>query len=407
MRGDGMNLLWNRNKKRKVVRFLFCFILAAFLFLSLSVTVHAEDTASSTASMPTAEEYYKQQMDASGANDLPDSLPDDMRKILDQLGVDSPDWKSISGLTPQSIFSQITGIAGEKGAAPLKAGVSVLAIMLLCALLNGMKLSFGEKPLGGVIGMVGTLCICTVMITPIVSCIGSAANVIKVSADFLLACVPVLTGIMIAGGQSISAGSYNLLMVGAGNVISLLAANIIVPLMNIFLAFSIVSAVSPNLNLSGLCDMFSKAVKWILGFCMTVFTGLMTLQSLVTSAADSTGTKAAKFVINSFVPVVGSALGEALTTVQGCVKLLKSGVGAFGLLAAACIFLPILLECVFWLITLYLCAGIGDVFDLKEITVLLRSTAKVLEMMLAIILSSMTILIVSTVLMLIIGGGSS
>lgn len=403
-----MKIRWTICHKKNIriskkIRFLFSFFMIAFLLI---IPVHAQDTSSSSSS-PTVEEYYKQQMEDSGANNLPNSLPDDTRKILNQMGIDTADWESISNLTPQTIFSQITGIAGEKGAAPLKAAASVLAIMLLCALLNGMKLSFGDKPLGGVIGMVGTLCICTVVITPIVSCIGNAANVIKIAADFLLACVPVLTGIMIAGGQSISAGSYNLLMVGAGNVISLLAANILVPLMNIFLAFSIVSAVSPNLNLSGLCDMFSKVVKWILGFCMTVFTGLLTLQSLVTTAADSTGTKAAKFVISSFVPVVGSALGDALNTVQGCVKLLKSGVGAFGLLAAACVFLPILLECIFWLLTLYLCAGIGDVFDLKEITVLLRSAAKVLEMMLAIILCSMTVLTVSTVLMLIIGGVSS
>ena len=383
-----------------IFRLLFCIVL---VILFLSIPVHAVDSSSSQS----PEDYYQQQMEESGANDLPNSLPDETRNVLDKMGVNTADWQSISNLTPQTIFSQITELAGEKGAAPLKASISVLAIMLLCALLNGMKLSFGEKPLGGVIGMVGTLCICTVVITPIVSCISSAANIIKIAADFLLACVPVLTGIMIAGGQSISAGSYNLLMVGAGNVISLLAADILVPLLNIFLAFSIVSAVSPNLNLSGLCDMFSKAVKWILGFCMTVFTGLLTLQSLVTSAADSTGNKAAKFVISSFVPVVGSALGEALNTVQGCVKLLKSGVGAFGLLAAACIFLPIIIECVIWLITLYLCAGIGDVFDLKEITVLLRSAAKVLEVMLAIILCCMTVLTVSTVLMLIIGGGSS
>lgn len=384
-----------------IFRFLFCLFIAV---LVLSAPVFATDTSSSSLSK---EDYYKQQMEESGAAGLPDSLPNDTKNILDQLGVNGADWKGISNLTLQSIFSQITGIAGEKGAAPLKASVSVLGVMLLCALLNGMKLSFGDRPLGGVIGMVGTLCICTVVIQPIVSCISSAAGIIKIAADFLLACVPVLTGIMIAGGQSISAGSYNLLMVGAGNVISLLAANILVPLLNIFLAFSVVSAVSPNLNLNGLCEMFSKAIKWILGLCVTVFTGLLTLQSLVTTAADSTGTKTAKFVISSFVPIVGSALGDAFNTVQGCVKLLKSGVSAFGLLAAAFIFLPIIIECVIWLITLYLCAGIGDIFDLKEITALLRSAAKVLEMMLAIILCCMTVLTVSTVLMLIIGGVSS
>lgn len=379
---------------------LVCILLVAAAFFVFAPTVHAEESLS-------FEEIYGQQAQESGADDLPDALPQETRNILDELGVGSTDWQSVNHLSAEGIFDQIRQIAGEKGNAPLRASFSVLAVMLLCALLNGMKLSFGDRPLGGVVGMAGTLCICTVVVTPIVSCIANAAAVIKGAAGFLLACVPVLTGIMVAGGQVVSAGTYNLLMVGAGNTISIIAAVFLVPLLNIFLAFSIVSAVSPSLNLSGLCGLFGKAVKWVLGFCMTVFTSLLTVQSVVSAAADSTTTRAAKFMISSFVPVVGSALGDALNTVQGCVKLLKSGVGAFGLIAGAFIFLPVIVECLMWMLTLTVCAGIGDIFELKEITTLLRSASKVVETMFAIVLCCMTILMVSTVLMLVIGGGSA
>ena len=136
------------------------------------------------------------------------------------------------------------------------------------------------------------------------------------------------------------------------------------------------------------------------------FTSLLALQSIISTAADGAGTKAAKFVVSSFVPVVGGALSDALTTVQGCIKLLKSGVGAFGLLAAAFIFLPVILQCCLWILSLNLCAGFGDIFALKEISGLLRACCRVLETMLAIIFCCMTIMIVSTVLVLVIGGGS-
>ena len=245
-----------------------------------------------------------------------------------------------------------------------------------------------------------------IVVSPIVSCIANAAAVIKTAAGFLLACVPVLAGIMIVAGQPAAAGSYNLLMMAAGNVISLLSANILVPMMNIFLALSIVSAVSPNINLNGLCEAFSKAAKWIMGFCMTIFTGLLTMHGIVATAMDSTGTRAAKFVVSSFVPVVGNALGEALHTINGCVKMLKSGVSAFGLLAGIFIFLPILVECIVWLITLQVCIGVGDIFDLKEITSLLKASGNVIETLLSIILCCMMILMVSTVIMMIIGGVS-
>ena len=375
---------------------LLCFLTALLLF-----------TLPAWAKQAGPGEYYQQQYEDSGAADLPDSLPDETRKILEEIGADSPDWESISGLTPESIFSQIGNVASEKSSGPLHAALSVLAVILLCALMNGLKLSFGERPMSGVIGMVGTLCICTIVVQPVVTCIQNVALVIKGAAAFLLACIPVLTGIMVAGGQSVSAGTYNILMVAAGNVISLVAAVIVVPLLNIFLAFSIVSAISPALRLSGLCDLFSSAVKWILTFCMTVFSGLLTVQTVVSSAADSAGAKTMKFVVSAFVPVVGSALGDALASVQGSVKLLKSGVGAFGLLAAGAIFLPVALECLFWLFTLSACAAVGNLFELKEITELLRSSSKVIQILLSLILCCLTILVISTVLMMAIGGGTA
>ena len=378
-----------------------CLILAAAAALAVS---HPVSAASASAVPPGIEEYYEEQMKQSGAGDLPDSLSPETRKLLGDLGVEGADWNSITSVTPQNYFQKILSVFSGQAKNPLRVLSGVIAVILLCALLNGMKLSFGEKPMGGVIGMVGTLCICTIVVSPIVSCIADAADVLKVASGFLLACIPVLTGIMIAAGQPVSAGSYNVLMLAAGNAVSALSAGFLVPMMNIFLALSVVSAVSPGIRLGGLCAALNKAVKWIMGLCMTLFTSLITLHSIVSSSLDSTGSKAAKFVVSSFVPVVGNALGEALQTVTGCVKLLKSGVGAFGLLAGIFIFLPVVAECVLWILTLNLCSGIGQMFELGEITSLLKASADVVSTMLAILLCSMMVLIISTVVMLVVGG---
>ncbi|MDF1496208.1 stage III sporulation protein AE [Caproiciproducens sp. CPB-2] len=376
---------------------IVCLAVLLLLMTAFSLPVHAASK---------QDDYYSRQLQESGAADLADKLPNDTRKALEEMGIEDTNWEGIPSITPKSLFDQILSVVAGKTGEPFRAAVSVIAVMLLCALLNGMKLSFGEKSLGGVIGMVSTLCICVIVVNPIVSCISSAAAVIKTAAGFLLACVPVLAGIMIVAGQPATAGSYNLLMMAAGNVISLLSSNILVPMMNIFLALSIVSAISPNINLNGLCAAFSKAVKWIMGFCMTIFTGLLTMHGIVATALDTTGTRAARFVVSSFVPVVGNALGEALHTINGCVKMLKSGVSAFGLLAGLFVFLPILIQCLVWLLTLQVCIGIGDIFELKEISSLLKASGDVIETLISIILCCMMILMVSTVILLIIGGGS-
>jgi stage III sporulation protein AE len=385
---------------------MVCVFLLTVAALFLHTTAFAASSSSSVSSSPDFSQYYQEQMKQSGADRLQEKLPDDTQKILRQLGIEGSDWSSITSVTPQNYFQKILSVFTGKAKNPLRVLASVVSVILLCALLDGLKLSFGEKPLGGVIGMVGTLCICVLVVQPIVACISDAADVLKAACDFLLACVPVLVAVMAAAGQSVSAGSYHLLMIAAGNVISIFSTTILVPMMNLFLALSIVSSVSPGINLNGLCNVLNKAVKWVMGLGMTLFTGLVTMHSLVAASQDSTAARAAKFVVGSFVPVVGNALGEALNTVTSCVKMLKSGVGAFGLLAGLLIFLPVIAECILWMLTLLLCSGISQVFELDGITGLLKASSDVVSTMLAILFCCMTVLIISTVVMLLIGGMS-
>ncbi|MCI9272819.1 MAG: stage III sporulation protein AE [Clostridiales bacterium] len=379
------------------------FLLLFFLLFALPVNAQADTPPLSEDSR----DYYQQQVELSGADELTNELPNDTRVMMEHMGINGADWESLQSLTPSAIFSQIASMAQTQSSGPLKAAVEVLAVMLLCALLEGMKLSLGDRPMSGVMGVVSTLCVCTILILPIVSCVESAAGVIKGASGFMLCYVPVIAGIMIAGGQTVSAASYHLMMVGAGEVISQIATGFLVPMLSIFLGLSITASISPRLNLNGICETFSKVVKWVLGIVMTIFVSLLTLQTVVGAAADTTGTKAVKFAISSFIPVVGGALSDAFNTVQGYVRLLKSGVGAFGILAAGCIFLPVILQCLLWLASVHICACVGDIFDLKQLSSLLRAAGKVISMLLAIILCCMTILTVSTVLVLVIGGGAA
>lgn len=392
-----------KEENGKMMKKIICFLFLLAAAFSLCTEAHAQTVG---VSQPDYSNCSSELAEQSGAANLPDKLPEETKKMLQGLGVDGSNWSSVTSITPQNYFQKILSVFSGQLKHPLRVFASAVSIILLCALISGMKLSFGEKPLGGVVGTVGTLCMCAVIIQPIVSCISDAAEVLKASSAFLLACVPVLTAVMAAAGQAVTAGSYHILMIAVGNTISLFASTFLVPMMNIFLALSIVSAVSPGIHLNGFCSVLNKIVKWIMGLGMTLFTGLVTTHSLVAASQDSTTAKAAKFVVGSFVPVVGSALGEALNTVSGCVKMLKSGIGAFGLLAGLLIFLPVLAECMLWIITLMLCSGISQVFELDGITDLLKAASDVVSTMLSILLCCMTVLIISTVVMLLIGGAT-
>lgn len=346
------------------------------------------------------DEYYKEQLELSGAKSLWDELPSETKNSLINFGIEDFDWKSINSLKPESVFNELARIAKSKSSLPVKTIIHIVGIILLCALMEGMKISFSDNTLSGIIGVVSVLCICLVIINPVVNCIASTAKIIKIAAMFMLCYIPIITGLMIASGQSFSATSYNALMVWVSEIIAQISSELLVPILNVFLSLSIVSSLSSKMNFKGISNTAMTVFKWMLGCVMTIFVAVLGLQTIVGSSADGVGIRTTKFMINSFVPVVGSALGEALGAIQGSVRLLKSGVGAFGLIAIGFVFIPPLIECILWILSLNICAAIGDVFNLKTISDLLRSTSKVVGLIVAITLCIMTILIVSTVIVL-------
>ena len=115
---------------------IVCLFVFVILVLTFPISVHAASK---------QDDYYKKQLQESGAADLADKLPNDTRKALENLGIEDTNWKNITSITPNTMFQQILSVVAGKTGGPLRAAVSVIAVMLLCALLNGMKLSFGEK----------------------------------------------------------------------------------------------------------------------------------------------------------------------------------------------------------------------------------------------------------------------
>lgn len=350
-------------------------------------------------------DIYSSQMKESGAEDLFNNLPVEAKKILSELNVTNPNWEQLNSLSFSQIMSKIMEITARQSITPFNSVCKILGIILLSALLEGFKTSFSQSTFSTVLGTVSTISICTLIVYPIASTIVSCANIISSSSVFMLALIPVLAGIMISSGHAASGGAYYSMMMGAGNVVSQISANILVPFLNMFLGISVVGAISPKINLKGVCDLINKVIKWVLTFVMSVFVTILTSQTLISATADSAGTKAARFAISSFVPLVGGALSEAFQTVESCLKMLKAGVGVFAIIGTAVIYIPGIVQCVMWLIAINLSAAAGDIFGLSAPCALLRAAGKVVSTLLAILLCTMVVFIISSTLIVLAGGG--
>ncbi len=368
------------------------FIISISLVIISTVAVNAEENAEESSFL----------YDLSG---IYNSLSDEAKQSLEDIGAASADPNTLSEISFNSIVAQILDLAGENVSSPLKGLISITALLLLSSILSAYKSTLNSD-ISTALNITTTLCITCAVAVPAISVINNTASVISTASNLMIAYIPIMVVIMATSGHAVSGASYYSMMLAAGEGVGQLSSKVIVPLLNMFLGLSITSSVSPDIKLSGFINMFSKAIKWILGFGMTIFTAVLALKQLITSSLDDVSTRAVRFTLNSFIPIVGSALSDAYKTVLGSVGLLKSGVGVFVILSVAVVFLPVILQSIMWIFTLWIGKSTAEVLGLSQPAKLLEAINVVFSTMLAILLCIMSIYIISTAIVLIAGKGT-
>lgn len=358
------------------------------------------------ASADTIDDLYNQQLDASGADELWDKLPDGTRELLDRLGINQFNADTFTKLQPKNVLDSLSELLKQQATDPLRAAGVLLGVVLLYALMNGMKETVKEETVSKVFGAICALTACAALIIPISGCIRSVSKAMDSTSVFMTSFVPVYAGVMLTAGQGVSAASYQTVVLFVAELISLAATKLIVPLMTVSLALGLTGSVTPDLKLGAAGGMINKVCGWLLGFTTTVFTGLLTLQGIVGAAADSLTGRAIRFSLNSFVPVVGSALSDAFYSVRGCLNLLKSTLGGFGILAVALIVLPPLLTCIVWLLTLSFCGMVAEMFSLESVASLFKTAQSVIKILIAVLAACSMFMIVATTIVTMAGGGT-
>ena len=135
-----------------------------------------------------------------------------------------------------------------------------------------------------------------------------------------------------------------------------------------------------------------------------MFVGLVTIQNVIAVSSDNAVTNIAKFTVDSCVPIVGTTLSEAVLAVQSCVRLVKSSVGTFGIIAGVFIFLPILIKCVSWILFLKLGVGISQMFGINKMASLLYIAINVVTIIFAYLICAIVILVISIGILILMGG---
>ena len=342
-----------------------------------------------------AEEERQGIYEESGAGELYGVLDPETQALLGEAGVEEGTLEAGEGA--DGIVRALSQLLREEWSGPVKALAALLGIVILCRL--GSLLD-GEK---GAVQLAGAAACAGVLGAPLLELIESAGEVIQGACAFLGASVPVYAGLMAASGSASAGGSYSFLALAAGSAIPVISSLLLLPLLRAFFMLALTASLC-SVKLERLLSGVYGFAKWALVFSVTLFSGILSVQTALNAQVDAAASKTAKLIASSAIPLVGGAFGDAVAALQSSVHMVKSGVGAFGVLAAVCLFAPAVLRVALWMGTCLLGQVACDLLEEPRLGALFGSCASVAKMILAVLASVFAVSLVCAALVLFVKG---
>lgn len=328
------------------------------------------------------EDAYRRHYENIGADEIIEALDENVKEYMQNNGIDPRDSDWVNNITPENIFSHILKLLSGGIKAPLSSGGAIIGIILITAALT----SFGADGRFEAAVYAAVLAVCAIIADDIWQSVSAAVSAVKGSTTFMASFVPVFAVTVSLSGGAVTSASMSALLLFACEAVSFAASFAVLPLMGGYLALSVSSGVSPLISQSGVTETVKKVSMWILSLASTLFLGILSIQTVVNSAADSVTLRTAKFILGTSVPVAGSVLSEAVSTISSSVGLLRSSLGIYGVVALAVMFLPIIIELVLWRLALMLCGSVSSMFSLTKISGILKAVDSMLSVLIGIIL---------------------
>lgn len=327
-------------------------VLAVVLFFSLPLKVCAQE---SGADIELPEEYYGMLEDI--PEDVADKLPqefysDNAQNIGDTL---------THMASPEYVFSFIGDILGEGLGDSVKLIARLCGILIISAVFASFKRSIASETLSRAIEFCSICVTFSVVIELQLSQIRMVSLFFERLNSLMLGMIPVTASVYAMGGNLSTAASGSTTMYAFLTVSEVICAKTIIPISCVCSALSLCRGISPHVNLQGIGSGIRKCYTFVLGLIMTILLFLLSTQTSITAAADSTGARAAKLLTSSVIPVVGGSVSETLRTVGGGVQYIKSIVGVSGIIFIIILLLPTLISL---LLTRFAFIVSGSVADL-------------------------------------------
>ncbi len=335
------------------------------------------------------------------AEEIWDSLDNTTRGYLNELGIEEVSFNDLFEISPSRVIKFIFDLALNKGVNILDKFIVIFITLVISAITASFLKESNQ--LASIIDYICVLIILSFIMESIGRILTDAATALESSKVFMNAYLPVMSGMIIASKNPSLALTYNSFSIFLSNAISIFADKIFMPLISIMFSFNIISSFSAENFQIKVLRTVRRFIVVVLSLFSTIFTGLLTTQSILASSTDSIALKGIRFVSGTFIPIVGGNVGDAVSSILSSFLIMKNTLGIFIIVVILLINLPVMIEMLIWYFFLGLCSIVSSLLSLDNITEILDSLASTIALLNIILFFISFLLVISTGIIIVMG----
>lgn len=208
--------------------------------------------------------------------------------------------------------------------------VSIIVLTIFSMILETIQSAFDHRTVSKVAYSISYIVLIVLAVNSFNVAIGYARDAISHMIDFMVAMIPLLLALLATMGNIVSVSIMHPLIIFMIHTVGTLIYMVVFPLLFFSAVLHIVSSLSERYKVTQLANVLRNVSVALLGVCLTVFLGVISVQGATSAVTDGVTIRTAKYITGNFVPVVGRMFSDAADTVLGASLLVKNAVGIVG-----------------------------------------------------------------------------
>lgn len=222
-------------------------------------------------------------------------------------------------------------------------GCEILTVCIIIGLLSNLTGDFGKSTVSSLGTMICSFVVIALCIGSFYQTYGYCQDAMNTMSSTMLILLPVMIPLLVSMGGISSGSILDPVIIAAVTGFDFIMQHIVLPLIFLSAVFVMINSITDKDYIKKLSVFLRRASIFIVGLCITIFTGITAIQGIITKSADGILINTARFSIDNFIPIIGGFAADSLEMVISCIGLIKNAVGIVGIIAvAAVIVVPVI-----------------------------------------------------------------